>query len=82
MRKFFESYSVATGAFALAAAIILIATCQPAHAKSKISMQERIVAGQMAADELNDILTQNKIDLHRARCLRNGGTFDMNEVRY
>ena len=47
MRKFFESYSVATGAFALAAAIILIATCQPAHAKSKISMQERIVAGQI-----------------------------------
>jgi hypothetical protein len=70
-------------AFTATIAICAIAaTTTSASARPRLSQDERVIYGQMEAAELNDQLVQYKIDLARARCERNGGSFDMNEVRF
>lgn len=61
-------------------AIILAGFSSSAEAGRRISTEELIVRSQMETAILNETAVQQKIDLARTRCERNGGTFDMSQV--
>lgn len=69
-------------ALGVAAALMLPQPAQAIGGKSRMSVDERIVAGNMAAAELNDVQFRHRVDLARQRCHDFGGTFDMSKVRF